>query len=109
MKIKETIHFKASNGIKLYLRLDYEYGKVSILEKTNSGNYKQKDFRFSNRGRDFLGGWVLIFRALEEATIFADKMLAAEEEAREQAESDKITSMMVALAELNEKNTAKED
>lgn len=102
MKLKETIQFTATNGIKVYIRLDYEHGTVSILEE-GKGRYEKKEFCFINRTRDYLGGWVMVFDALKEATVHADKLLQAEANIRKKQKEDKFIELMIGISDLESK------
>ena len=82
-------------GVRLNLKLDYDKGEISFLD--NSGN-KQK-FDFTNRGTEYLGGWVKIFKALEQATIYGNDKLIEQRRIRDKIKTDKLINIFTALAE----------
>lgn len=59
------------DGIRLEIYIDYEAGTVSFIHKDGSP-FK---FVFIDRGREYLGGWLRVFKALEEVTRDADAKL----------------------------------
>ena len=90
-QLQETISFE-HKGVFIYLHLDYSEGSVSIVDK--AGN--DQEFRFTNRTVDYLGGWVLVFEALTEATKYADIRLREQAEAKEEIENQKVLNRMKA-------------
>lgn len=58
-------------GVRLEVYIDYETGTVSFIHKDG----EPFKFIFADRGRDYLGGWLKVFKALEEVTRDADKRL----------------------------------
>ena len=52
-QLEETIAYE-HKGAVVYLHLDYQLGKVSIIEKDGS----DKKFLFKERTTEHLGGWV---------------------------------------------------
>lgn len=59
------------DGIRLELFIDYESQTVSFIHK----DCEPFRFVFADRGREYLGGWLRVFKALEEVTRDADKRL----------------------------------
>ena len=100
--LQEIVQFE-HRGVILYVRLDYEKGKVSFVEKGGLG----KQWLFKDRTREYLGGWWLIFEALQEATKYADTRLKEQAELREQIKEKKVIDMMIALSDIKEKKTKK--
>lgn len=66
-QLQETISYE-HKGVLIYMHLDYQRGLVSIQDKDG----KDKRFLFKDRTTQYLGGWLLIFEALTEATKYAD-------------------------------------
>lgn len=97
LKIKETLSLNYY-GVKLLLKLDYEDEVASFVD----GNDMAYRFRFNNRSIDYLGGWLKIYRALEKATILADKLLREQAKLREalveEAWDEKAIALSVAQA-----------
>lgn len=83
-------------GVILYVRLDYKNKQISFMDE--QGNPQK--FEFTKRGRNYLGGWVRIYRALEQATIWADERLATEEKRAKQTSTQKIIDIFTALADV---------
>lgn len=94
-KMQETLELNY-NGVLVYLRLDYEAGTASFVEKSGNPN----KFRFTDRTVEYLGGWVEVFRALEKATILADKLLREQQELRETTKTQKTIDLMIAISDL---------
>lgn len=78
MEITPQIEYHKLNvdGVIFNIKLDYKKKQVSFLDELGNKN----KFQFTDRGREYLGGWIKIFRALEKATIWADEKLKEEEE-----------------------------
>jgi hypothetical protein len=96
--LQERVEFEY-RGIKVYMSLDYLEGKVSFTE----ANGQPKKYNFSQRTREYLGGWWLILEALQEATKFADEKLKEQAELRENIKEKKVIDMMIALSDLDKK------
>lgn len=96
--LKETVQFE-HRGVVVYINLDYTKGTASFTEKGGQG----KQFLFKDRTREYLGGWWLIFEALQKATVFADEKLKEQAELREQLKEKKVLDLMIALADIKVK------
>ena len=93
---KESIVFE-HRGIKIPMELDYLKGEVSFTEP----NGQPKNWKFRQRTRNYLGGWYLIFQALQEATKFADQKLAEQEEIRKKIKDQEAIDLVIALSDLD--------
>jgi len=93
---KESIVFD-HKGIKIPMELDYVRKLVSFTEE----NGQPKNWKFRQRTREYLGGWYLIFEALQEATKFADERLAEQEKIREKLKEEKMINLMITLSDLD--------
>ena len=91
-QLEETIAYE-HKGVVVYLHLDYQIGKVSIIERDGS----DKKFLFKERTTEYLGGWVLVFGALTEATKYANIRLKEQAEAKEKLKTSKLIDMMIAI------------
>ena len=91
-QLEETIAYE-HKGAVVYLHLDYQIGVVSIIEKDGG----DKKFLFKGRTTEYLGGWVLVFEALTEATKYADTRLKEQAAARESLKTSKLIDMMIAI------------
>lgn len=101
MEITPQIEYHKLNvdGVIFNIKLDYKKKQVSFLDELGNKN----KFQFTDRGREYLGGWVKIFRALEKATIWADEKLKEEEERSEGLKHKKIVDLMIAVSDLERK------
>ena len=70
-QLNETIDF-THKGIIITMRLDYEVGTVSFVNPNGS----DKNWKFIDRTKEYLGGWYLIFEAMQEAVKYADERLS---------------------------------
>ena len=91
-QLDETIAYE-HKGVVVYLHLNYQIGVVSIIEKDGG----DKNFIFKGRTKEYLGGWVLVFEALTEATKYADTRLKEQAAARESLKTSKLIDMMIAI------------
>ena len=87
------------DGVVLNVKLDYKKKQVSFLDDIGNKN----KFQFTDRGREYLGGWVKIFRALEKATIWADEKLEAEAERADKVKEKKFIDLMIAVSDIESK------
>lgn len=93
------VHKLNIDGVILNVRIDYKQGTVSFIDEQGNKNR----FDFSNRTREYLGGWVKIFRALEKATIWADARLAEEQKRVKDVKNEKMTEILIAVSDLDRK------
>ena len=94
----EYVHLNI-DGVRLEVEIDYKEMEGSIVNKDG----EPREYCFVDRGRDYLGGWIRVLRALEEATKFIDDKLKAEEERKSKETVDKAVSVFCALEELEKK------
>lgn len=80
-------------GVHLNLELNYDEGTVSFLNVDGS----PQKFVFSERTVEYLGGWVKIARAIEEATIYADKLLREQRKLRDDEETTKLINIFTSI------------
>ena len=70
-----------TNGIKVMVKIDYDKGEISLVEKNPSDNkfhevkFESKRWIFANRTIDYMDSWVNIFEAMAEAVKVAKKQL----------------------------------
>lgn len=83
--MKDLLVYKEieSHGIKLIIKVDYLKSEVSFVERSSYGEipFKNKQWLFAGRTREYLGGWVNVFKAMEEATKIGDNLLKQREDA----------------------------
>lgn len=89
-KIKETIKF-THKDISVIVKIDYKNGTVSFVKSDETPYH----YIFADRTHEYLGGWVLVLEALQEATKFANERLL---EYEEEVKSENI-EMMIEMSE----------
>lgn len=77
VQLTETISY-TEDGITIYIHLDYETGKVSLVDE----NRNDKKWLFSGRGVEYLGNWVKILTIMENAVMYADTRLKEQSDVR---------------------------
>ena len=99
MEITPQIEYHKLNvdGVIFNIKLDYKKKQASFLDENGNKN----KFQFTDRGREYPGGLVKIFRALEKATIWADEKLEAEENRSKGVKEKKFIDLMIAVADLD--------
>jgi len=100
LQLNETIsaNFK---GVVVYMYLDYEAGTVSFVDEQG----KPKEWLFIKRTEDYLGGWVRILGAMQDATKYANTRLREQREARENIKEEKIIDLAMSLYDIAENQT----
>jgi hypothetical protein len=98
-KLEEVIEFN-HKGVNIYVSLNYEEGTVSFMDKMGNGNFDRKNWYFTDRTIDYLGGWYIIFEAMQKATEFADKELRTQAKLRESEKEQKMFDLMVSLSDI---------
>lgn len=64
LEIKEIEH----KGIKVLVKVDYDAGTASLVERDPSGTgYCPKKWVFAHRGLDYTNGWLTILEAMTVA------------------------------------------
>lgn len=94
LQLQETISYN-HNGVIIYIKLDYEEGVASLVEKDGT----PKRWLFTERGRDYLGGWLRIYEAMRAATIYADSRLNDQAEAREAVKEEQLIDLAIAISD----------
>lgn len=77
MKIKPRVEIYqiCDYGVTLNIKIDYDKGTVSFLDKNIS---RKAEFIFAERGVEYLAGWQNIFKAISSATAWAEDKLRKE-------------------------------
>jgi hypothetical protein len=87
-------------GLKILVKIDRIHKTVSIVEHNpNDNTYKPKQWKFSDRGTEYMNGWIVIFEAMTEAI----KAAKLELEMFDDEDTDKLVSMYVSLNDYNKK------
>lgn len=86
------------DGVVINVALDFKKRTATFTDKDSN----PCRFVFADRTRDYLGGWVKIFRALEEATKWADERLAEAEKIEAEKKEKKFINIMMAISDLED-------
>lgn len=83
------------HGIAVVVDIDFENNRVSLMERTGSGEYRPKSWVFQDRSNDYMGGWIRIFKAMEYAVTEASKELAKALDKKEQEQLHNIVEILM--------------
>ena len=70
----KTIEHK---GIKVTVKIDYDLGKATLVERSCSGEFNSKNWIFQNRELTYMNGWQDILEAMSVAVKYCKKELEA--------------------------------
>lgn len=90
-------------GIKITLKIDYDRGKVSMVERNADGTFVPKRWTFADRELEYMGGWMQILHAMQFAVDEATKELEKLQEQNDKKEIDAIQMLERASKVLNRK------
>lgn len=79
-------------GVKILVKIDRYNKTISLVER--EGNFRPKDWRFTDRQVEYLNGWRLILQAMDFAIVEAKKEL----EKFEAEDTEKLLEVMVELS-----------
>lgn len=54
-------------GVKVTIRIDYDKGTASLMERSLRGDWVAKNWLFQDRGLEYMNGWQDILGAMQEA------------------------------------------
>lgn len=92
-----TIKTIETNGIKVTIKVDYDAGTVSLVERATSDiGYTPKRYLFANRGVEYMQGWLNVLEAQAEAIKVAKKDLEEEQERK----NDMVTDVLMEATEI---------
>lgn len=96
MKTKKLTQTKTytTNGIGINVRINFENNHISIVDD----NGKDKDFRFANRGVEFMQGWLDILDATKAAIKEAKVEYEAELAEQSRLKEEKTVELIKAIA-----------
>ena len=83
--IQEIYDFE-SNDISIRVKIDYNLGTISLLDRDNN----PKQFVFANRESQYMEGWKNIVEAMKDAITHADNRLREYQEERSMRMLDAI-------------------
>lgn len=90
---KLAIREYVKNNISVFVHIDFEHGHISLVEKSNQG-YQRKQWLFAERQLEYMNGWLNILDAMQYAITCARDDLKAYQEAKKEAETKKMASVM---------------
>lgn len=70
----EIFEYNSKNNIAVTVKIDYNRGKISLVEQDGE-EYKPKKYVFAERRFEFMGSWMLILQAMTDAVDIATKKL----------------------------------
>lgn len=86
-----------TNGIKVTIKVDYDAGTVSLVERATSDiGYTPKKYLFANRGVEYMQGWLNVLEAQAEAIKVAKKDLEDEQKRK----NDFVTDVLIEATEM---------
>lgn len=59
-----TIEYK---GIKVTIKIDYDKGTASLMERSQRGDWVTKNWLFQDRGLEYMTGWQNVIEAMQVA------------------------------------------
>lgn len=60
----KTIEHK---GVSVTVKIDYDLGTVSLVQRDKSGSFTTKNWIFQDRGLEYMNGWLDILKAMSVA------------------------------------------
>lgn len=94
-----TIRSVTHAGYQIFIKIDRERNKVSLVDRDNNGTYVPKKWLFADRGLEYMNGWRSILKAIDLAIVDAQADLEAYNEQRKEAKHQNCLSAAVALHE----------
>lgn len=88
-------------GIKVTVKIDYDRGIISLVERAEQG-YKPKKWVFADRGLEYLNSWKNILLAMEYAIQQSEQLLSEYENKNKVAREDLILEALQIKKELEE-------
>lgn len=90
----KTIEHK---GVKVTVKIDYDLGKASLVERNRLGNFTTKNWIFQDRGLEYMNGWKEIIEAMAEAVKICKKDLEADLAAKSAFKEAQVAALLVSL------------
>jgi len=90
--------YEFSDGTIINVKIDYPNNRVSIVDKNGSNT----NFKFAERGVEFMNGWINILSAMQYAIRAARDELTAWQTAQDEKKAQQIIDIAIALGELEE-------
>ena len=92
LKVKK---YEFSDGTIIRVKIDFEKNKVSLVDQNNANT----NFKFAERGLEYMNGWLNILGAMRYAVREARDELQAWQDAKKDKETKQIIDIMIALQE----------
>lgn len=92
-----TIRSVTHAGYVIYIKIDREKNKVSLVERDSNGAYVPKRWLFAERGLEFMNGWRNILKAIDLAVVDAQADLEAYNEAKKSEKLKGAIDMAIAV------------
>jgi len=87
--------YEFSDGTTIYVKIDFAKNKVSLVDQNGSNT----NFKFAERGLEYMNGWLNILGAMRYAVRLARDELEAWQKVQDDKKQQQIIDIMVALAE----------
>lgn len=92
LKVKK---YEFSDGTIIRVKIDFEKNKVSLVDQNNANT----NFKFAERGLEYMNGWLNILGAMRYAVREARDELEAWQKVQKDKKTKQIIDIMVALQE----------
>ena len=90
--------YEFSDGTTSDVKIDFAKNKVSLVDQNGSNT----NFKFAERGLEYMNGWLNILGAMRYAVRMARDELEAWQKVQDDKKTKQIIDIMVALAEVKE-------
>ena len=85
--------YEFSDGTVIRVKIDFEKNKVSLVDSNNANT----NFKFAERGLEYMNGWLNILGAMRYAIREARDELTKWQEAKKDKETKQIIDIIIAL------------
>lgn len=90
--------YEFSDGTVIHVKIDFAKNKVSLVDQNGSAT----NFKFAERGVEYMNGWLNILGAMRYAIREARDELEAWQKAKEEKATQQIIDIMIALNEVKQ-------
>lgn len=95
------------SGISVAVNIDLIAKTVSLVEKNGNDSFRQKNWYFTDRGLEYMNGWLLILDAMKHAITEASKVLKEVEDRDQERFVKLLTSLNDTAVKLKDKQALK--
>lgn len=92
-----TIRVVSHANYNIFIKIDRENNKVSLVERDSNGAYVPKRWLFAERGLEYMNGWRNIIKAIDLAIVDAQADLEAYNEAKKNQKLKGAIDMAIAV------------